>query len=467
VTGVALAWLGIRSLLAVAPPDLPRLSAVALDTRVLLFLFATTALTGALFGVVPSLRLARQDLMSAVRAGVLRTREHGRLRGVLLSGQVALCLVLLIGAGLLARSMAKLLANDLGFAHDGRATMQLFLWDYVPTGEQRVARVAELIERFEALPGVRRAAAVSSLPFHPHAITARSAVVIEGTSVARGEEPNVLATVATTSYFEVMDIPLVSGRYFDDSDRAGTTPVVVINEAFAVRHFPGIDPVGRRVTLGVMAAPVQRQIIGVVGNVRPSAFDSEPAPEFFVPHAQSGNGSMTFVVQTDGDASALPGRMREVVWDVEPAQTIYHTASLSELVGATLATRRFHLLLATLFASLALALVVLGMYGVISLWARQRNHEFGVRIALGARTRDITRLVLAQGFRFALPGVAAGVGAALLLTRGIEHMLYGVQPTDVLTLAQVVVLLLVVVAAAAYVPARAAAARDPLRSIRE
>jgi predicted permease len=375
--------------------------------------------------------------------------------------------VLLIGAGLLARSMAKLLDNNLGFAHDGRATVQLFIWDNVPTAQQRIVRVAELIDRFEALPGVRRAAAVSSLPFHPHAITARSTVVVEGAPVAPGEEPNILATVATSGYFEVMQIPLVSGRYFDDSDRPGTTPVVVINEAFARRHFRGSDPLGRRVKLGVMAAPVLREIIGVVGDVRPSAFDSEPEPEFFIPHAQSGTGSMTFVVHTAGDPDALRGQLRDVVWSIDPAQSIYHSATVADLVGATLAQRRFHLSLAALFAALALALVVLGMYGVISLWARQRNHEFGVRMALGARTDDITRLVLAQGFRFALPGVAAGLLIALLLTRGIEHMLYGVQPTDARTLVQVSVLLLVVVAAAAYVPARAAAARDPLRSIRQ
>ena len=466
-TGIVLAWLGVRTLLAVAPPDLPRLSAVALDARVLLFLCATTAVTGGLFGIAPSLRLARQDLMPAVRAGVLRTREHGRLRGVLLSGQVALCLVLLIGAGLLARSMAKLLDNDLGFEHEKRTSIQLFLWDRAPSAQQRIVRVAELIERFEALPGVRRAAAVSSLPFHPHAITARSAVVIEGAPVAPGEEPTILATVATPAYFDVMGIPLRAGRYFDETDRAGTTPVVIINEAFARRHFAGTDPIGRRVTLGVMAAPVLRQVVGVVGNVRPSAFDSEPEPEFFVPHAQSGTGSMTFVVHTDGDPNALTGKVRDVVWSVDPAQTIYHSATLPELLRATLAQRRFHLLLASVFAAVALGLVVLGVYGVISLWARQRNQEFGVRMALGARARDITRLVLAQGFRFALPGVAAGLVAALLLTRGIEHMLYGVQPTDARTLVQVSALLLVVVAGAAYLPARAAGARDPLRSIRE
>jgi putative ABC transport system permease protein len=466
-TGIVLAWLGIRTLLTVAPPDLPRLSAVALDARVMLFLCATTAVTGVLFGVAPSLRLARQDLMSTVRAGVLRTREHGRLRGALLSGQVALCLVLLIGAGLLARSMTKLIDNDLGFEHEGRATVQLFLWDNVSTAPQRIARTAELIERFEALPGVRRAAAVTSLPFHPHAITARSAVVIEGAPVTPGEEPNVLATVATTRYLDVMGIPLLDGRFFNDTDRAGTTPVVVINEVFARLHFGGTNPIGRRVTLGVMAAPVERQIIGVIGSVRPTAFDSEPQAEFFIPHAQSGNGSLTFVVQTAGDPNDLIRELRDVVWSIDPNQTIYHSATLSELVGGTLGQRRFHLLLAALFAVVALALVVLGMYGVISLWARQRNHEFGVRMALGARARDITRLVVRQGLRFALPGVAAGVVAALLLTRGIEHMLYGVQPTDAITLVQVVLLLLVVVAAAAYVPARAAAARDPLRSIRE
>ena len=465
--GALLASLGIRALIAVAPPDLPRLAAVTLDARVLVFLMAITALTGVLFGLAPALRLSRQDAMSAIRSASLRPPEHTRLRGALLSGQVALCLVLLIGAGLLARSMAALLDNELGFEHNDRATMQLFIWDHVHTDEERILRVAELIDRFEALPGVQRAAAITSLPFLPHAINARSAVVFDGAAEPRPRDAAaILSTVATPGYFEVMDIPLLAGRSFQKTDRAGSPAVVLINEAFARRFFPDSDPVGRRVTLGVMGPLAQREIIGVVGNVRASAFDSEPEPEFFIPHAQSGSGSMTFVVQTAGAEDALLQMMQTVVWSIEPAQTIYYMATMDDLVRATVASRRFQLSLAGVFAALALTLVILGMYGVVSLWARQRNQEFGVRIALGAHARDITRLVVAQGLRFALPGIAVGFVTALLVTRWIAHMLYDVQPTDARTLALVTFILLVVVACAAYLPARAAAARDPLRAIR-
>lgn len=466
--GAAMAWVGIRLLVAIAPADLPRMSAVGLDARVLTFAVATTLITALLFGIVPALRLSRLDLMGAIRAsGGGGSREHSHLRGALVAGQISLCVVLLVGAGLLGRSMLRLVDNDLGFAPDNRATLQLFLWDNVPTVEQRMERVRELIERFETVPGVERAGAVTALPFHPHAITASAGLHISGAPpVQPGEEPRVLATVATPSYFDVMGIPLRRGRMFDDGDRVGAPAVALINERIAAEYFPGDDPVGRRVRIGAMSSPAEREIIGIVGDVRASAFDSEPTPELFIPHAQQGSGSMTFVVRTSSDPAALLPSLRSAVWSIDPIQSIYHDATIHELVSATLAQRRFQLLLSGVFAALALALVMLGIYGAISLWARQRTLEFGVRIALGARADQITSLVLAQAMRLALPGIAAGLIVAVLITRWIEHMLYGVAPTDALTLVPVAVLVVIVAAAAAYLPARAAASRDAARLIR-
>ncbi|MEX1184547.1 MAG: ABC transporter permease [Gemmatimonadota bacterium] len=465
--GAGVAWLGIRALIALAPPDLPRVSAVSLDGRVLAFAVGTTLLTALLFGVGPALRMSRPDLMRTLRAGGGGSQAHNRLRGALVSGQVALCVVLLVGAGLLGRSMARLLDNELGFAVDGRASLQLFLWDNAPAPQQRIERVHELMSRFAAVPGIDAVGAVSALPFHPHAITARDGLLISGEPApAPGDEPQVLVSVATPSYFDVMAIPLRRGRSFDERDRAGSPNVAIVNERFARDHFPGGDAVGRRIMIGVMSAPAEREIIGVVGDVRPSAFDSEPEAELFIPHGQSASGSMTFVVRTSGDAAVLLPSLRAAVWSIDRNQSIYHESTIEQLVSRTLAQRRFQLLLSAVFALLALALIVLGIYGVISLWARQRTVEFGIRMALGARAKEITGLVLRQGLRLAVPGIAAGLLIALAITRWIEHLLYGVAPTDLLTLVQVALVVVVVAAAAAWLPARAAAASDPLRSIR-
>jgi predicted permease len=467
IAGLALAWAGIQALLALVPPELPRVSAVALDGRVLLFLLATTLITGMLFGLAPSLRLSRQQPMTTLRSGrATATREHSRMRGMLLGMQVALCVVLLVGAGLLARSMMLLLDNDLGFDAEGRASVQLFLWDNVPSPEARVARVAQLIERFDALPGVTSAAAVSSLPFHPHAITARSPVHVAGTATAApGEAPSAFATIVSSGYFATMGIPITHGRAPTDADNAGALPVVWINEAFAREFFPAGDAIGKRIRVGAMAAPVEREIAGVVGDVRYSSLDSEPAPEFYVPHAQSGNGSMTFLAYGTGDADDLAASMRDAVYEIDRTQPVYYTATIDDLVAATLAQRRFQLTLAAVFAAMALALVALGTYAVINLWARERRHEFGVRVALGARSSDITRLVVSQALRLVVPGLLVGVATALVVTRWIGHMLYGVAPTDVLTFANVALLVLLLAAGAAWGPARSAAARPVLRSI--
>lgn len=467
VVGIALAYGGIRALIALAPADLPRLTAVAFDSRVLAFLITLTVISAALFGGLPALRLSRSDPMSALRGGRARGPLDERLRRAIASAAIAFCFVLLIAAGLLTRSLLSLIDNDLGFETSGRATVQLFLWDNNPSAEQRVLRVSELIERFEAIAGAERAAAVSSLPFHPHAINSMGGFLIEGAPPEPEETGRrVFTTVVTPDYFDVMGIRLLAGRTFTDADRDGTTPVVIINDRLAQTYFPNESPIGRRVSGGVMAGPVTREIVGVVAAVRPSSFDSEPAPELFVPHAQHGTGSMTFVVKGSRSPNALIADMRRTVWSTDPAQTIYHDATMSQLVGRTLAQRRFQLTLIAAFGVMALSLVVLGVYAVVSLWARERRRELGVRVALGAGAADIFRLVLAQALRIAAPGLLLGALAALALSRGFAHLLYEIRPADRLTFTLAALLLLAAAALAACLPARRAVRTDPAHSLR-
>jgi putative ABC transport system permease protein len=375
--------------------------------------------------------------------------------------------MLLIGAGLLVRSLLDLLGNDLGFATENRASIQVFVYDDVESVAQRLQRVAEYEERMEAVPGVLDVAITSALPFHPSRIDAYDRLSISGRPQRQGEREQVLTSVASPDYFRVMGIPIVSGRDFTPDDRLTSPAVAIVNESLVRRLFPNENPIGQRVTVGVMSRPIEREIVGVVGDVRPTAYDSEPQPEIFVPYAQRGYGGVTFVVRSDGDPVRLLPVLQQQIQDVFPRQSIYHAGTLDSLVGATLVERRFHLVVLAAFSLVALVLATIGIYGLIAFSTRQRTGEIGVRLALGARPADVVGLIVGQALRLALPGVTLGVGGALLLTRFMERMLYGVTPTDFVTFAQITGLMIIVCAAAAFQPARRAAAADPVATLRE
>jgi putative ABC transport system permease protein len=471
VVGLLLAHVGVRALTALIPPELPRVGAIAIDGRVMAFAVIITVLTALLFGLAPSIRFTRPDLRAALAAGERSSgggRQRTRLHRVLVVSEIALALMLLVGAGLLIRSYADLVDNELGFATANRATIQLFLYDQNPTPQQRYQRAIEMEERFEATPGVANVAIVSALPFHPHKIAADATLRIEGRpEPAPGEERQVFTTVVSPDLFRLMGIPLRSGREFRPEDRADAVPVAIINESLRRRFFPDENPIGRRVRIGVMAAPVTWEIVGVVADVRPTTLDSDPQPELFVPFAQSMTGSVTFVVETQRDAALLMPTLRNQLWQVDPNQTIYYAATIEELISDTLVERRFHLVLLAAFSAVALVLATIGIYGLISFSASRRTNEIGVRIALGARNSDVVGMILRDGIRMGLAGVAIGVAGAFALTRFMETMLYGVAPTDVLTYASTAALMLGVSALAAYVPAQRAAQGDPLTALRE
>ena len=466
LAGLALAAALVGMLPRLAPAGLPRIEAVALDLRIAGAAVLLTMAAAVLFGVMPALRASRTDLMMPLRAA--RTLRPGQgLRRGLVIGELALALILVTGAGLLARSFVRLLDNELGFDPERRATLQVFIWDLNPTSEERVLVVRRLLERFEAVPGVLSAAAVSALPLHPHQITSQTQLLPLGEpDPIPGSERIVQVTVATPGYLRTLAIPLRRGRPFSDADDARATRVILVNETLARAFFGSEDPVGRRVRTGPPGSQVEREIVGVVGDVRAGGFESPPAPELYVPHAQSGTGSLTFVVHTRGRAGLVMTALRDALWAEEPEQSIYHEATLEELLAGTLAARRFHLLLLAAFSLLSFALAALGTYALISYATRLRFPEIGVRMALGARSGEIARMIVAEGVGLALPGIALGVLGSLLLTRLLAGMLYGVSATDPLTLVQVCAAILAVAATAAYLPARRAARLDPARTLR-
>ncbi|MGH7469031.1 MAG: ADOP family duplicated permease [Longimicrobiales bacterium] len=466
--GLLVARLGISALIMLSPPDLPRVETMSLDGRVLGFSLAVTLLTALLFGLAPALRFSRPDLLTTLRASgrsLTSGRERNRLRGVLVVSEVALALVLLIGAGLLMRSFVTLLSNDLGFATKDRVSLQTFLWDLNRTPEQLTQKVAALEQAFRATPGVLEVGTVSSLPFHPHAIDAQTKLNIDDRPLPPLEQPQVHTTIATPTYFAALGIPLQAGRTFNERDRADAARVVIINDALARRYFPGQNPIGKFITVGAMSRPLSREIVGVVGAVRPRAFDSDTRPEIFVPFAQNVSGSMTFVVHTSRSGSDMLPTLRDRLWQVDPRQSIYWAATLDDLVGTTLVERRFHLVLLAAFSAIALILATIGVYGLISFSTQQRTNEIGVRMALGAERHQIVGMIVRQGLRLAAPGVLLGVIGALLLTRFLQGMLYGVTPTDPLTFVQIAVLMLVVASVAAYLPALRAVRGSPIRNI--
>lgn len=462
--GVALAWLALQAFTRFAPAELPRAEFVTLDARVLLFALAAAAVTVVLCGLLPAVHAARARPDDALATRGTMGRGQHRLGRAIVIAEVALALVLLVGAGLLARSFAALISTDIGFATDNRVTLQTFLWDRNPTAEERLARATAIEAALRTTPGVRTVGLTTGAPFHPHRIDAESTLEIGGVAPRQPDAARRITTlVASPDYFRAIGIELVRGRLFTEHDAADAPLVAILNETTVRRYFGGLDPIGRRVSFGVMGAPQEREVVGIVRATRSVRRDAEPEPEVFVPFAQTASGSLTFVVHTESDAAALLPTLEQRIWEVDPQQTVYFAATVEELIGATLADRRFSLWLLGSFSVIALLLAATGLFGLVAFTTERRLPELGIRLALGARPAELTRMVVRDGVIIAAAGVALGVLAAVWLTRLLAGMLYGVTATDPVTYAQVAVLMLAVAALAAWLPARRVVTRDLVR----
>lgn len=470
VIGLLLAWFGVGLIRTLGPADLPRIDAIGIDGKILVFGLLVSSGVAFLIAVAPATHTSRSDIPTALGFGGRTTagRSGRRLRSLLVAAEIAITVILLVGSALLVRSFLELTSNDLGFDPRGRVSMQAFLWDRNPTPEQRRARVQQLLERIEAVHGVESVAAVSSLPFHPHAIDASSPISIEGRPApADPDQARVSTTIASEHYFSTMGIPVLKGRAFARHDHAGSTQVAVISERLAESHFGQEDPIGKRVTFGVMGPPVTREIVGVVGDVRPEGYDSEPRAEAFIPYAQSNTGHLTLVARTSRDELAMIPVLQAAFWSVDPDQTIYLTATLESLVATSVARRRFDLILLGAFAVISLVLAVTGVYSLIAFAVRQRSREMGIRMALGSTSRNVVTLMLREGATLALAGIGIGTAIALVLTRLLRGMLYQVHPHDPSTYLQLAVLVFVLALTATWIPARRAATVDPARTLTE
>jgi predicted permease len=463
--GLLIANWGLKALIALSPEDTPRLDQITIDRRVLLFTLAVSLLTGLLFGLAPALQASKPDLNESLKEGG-RSSTGGvqgrRIRSALVIFEVALSLVLLIGAGLMVKSFMSL-----GFKPDRLFTMNLQLSRSRYQGRLGQAFYRQLIERTEALPGVESAGAITGMFID--ALPNSGNFTVEGRPpVPAAEEVEAPVDFVTPGYFRTMGIPLLQGRDVEERDDPDSAPVVVINNTFAQRFWPGEDPLGKRFKFGGPDSPAPwLSIVGVVADMRRTGYDAEVRCEAFLPYSQrSFIGFMILVVRARADPRSIIPAVRDAVWAIDPNQPISHIKTMDQTLDEMISQRRLNMVLFGIFAATAMMLAAVGVYGVISYSVTQREHEMGIRMALGARGADVIQLVLFQGLRLTLAGVGLGLIGALLLTRVMSSLLYLVSATDTWTFAIIPMLLAGVALAASFIPARRATKVDPMVALR-
>ena len=471
VLGVFLASLGIGLLVSFGPENLPRLDEVSMNGGVLLMAFVITGMTGLLFGLAPVLRLARTDVRSALQDGARGStggKGRGQVRNFLVVAQVAVAVVLVVGAGLLSRSFISLLGTEPGFD----ATSVLTLRVDLPSGAYRdLERVsdfhAEIVDRLAELPGVEAVAATATLPFDQDVPFLGNFLVQDRVTPEQGEEPHAHYRQVSPGYFATMGISLTGGREFDRLDDKTTKGVAVVNEALAALYFPGEDPIGRvieglppHVALGGFLVD-NFEIVGVVQDVKYFGLNQPSEASLYLPVAQAPFRRMSFTLRTVAAPEALMADARRAIQSVDPTVPVSQVATMDSILSASVAREKFSMVLLVLFAGVALLLSVVGVYGVISYGVSQRTSELGIRIAMGAEPGDVMRLVLMDGARLTFAGVGLGLIGAAFLSRVMVSQLYGVSATDPMTYLGVAVTLSAVALMAAYIPARRTAKMDP------
>ena len=463
--GLLLGYVAIQPIQTLSAGSIPRVDNIAIDRAVMVFTLTLSVLTGIVFGLVPAWQVSRAKVNEAMKEGGRSSRGSGGrwLRQALVVAEVALSLVLLVGASLLLRSFSQLTRVNPGFQPEGVLTFTVSLPQ--TTYKNRAERLAffdGLLERLRALPQVSAAGLMQSLPISENYYLS---VTIQGRPAPPGSETSANYRVVTSGSFEALGIPLKHGRWFTEHELAGSPLAAVVDEAFARRHFPNEDPMGRGIDIG-NGVDGFYEIVGVVGDVHYGGLDAATAPSVYVPMATDGFGTMRVFARTAGDPMALANDVRRVVQGLDRSLPAYSMAPLSDVVTGSLAQRRFSMLLIGLFALIALALAAVGLYGVISYAVSQRTQEIGVRLAMGAPQGEVLGMVIRQGLKLAGVGVAIGLLGAFALSRLLTSMLFGVTTLDPLSYAGTVTLLLLMAAFACYVPARRAMSVDPIVALR-
>ena len=466
LVGIGLSWIATRMLVLWGAGLFPQGMPITIDLRVLGYTLVTSAVAGIAFGTIPALQLARTDPNAALRdegRGVSASRSRTHLKNLIVVAQVALSVVLLIGAGLLMRSFVRLLDVNLGFNPSGVLTMDISL----PTvkyakPEQQIAFFDEALRRVAALPGVRSVGMSAAQPLS----SIRSTPVLpEGQpDVPLAQRPFVDIEAISPKYFETMQVPFRSGRLFADADGARAPKVVIVNEAFARQFWPNENPIGKHVVVGRWPAPAE--VIGMASDVKNKGLEQPTQPQLYLSFPQLPWGNMNLLIRTSLAPEALISTVRSQIASIDPDQPVTNIQTVDELVSSSRSQPRFIMTLLAAFSALALALTVVGIYGVLAYLVSQRMQEFGIRLALGAARRDILSMVLKQGMLLSVVGIGIGLAAALALTRLMSNMLFNISSGDLGTFALSPVLFLLVALLASYLPARRATKINPLDTLR-
>lgn len=466
--GVLLTGWALSAIVQLGPPSVPWLDTLHLDWRAVGFAGVMSIVVALLAGALPAYRVSQAGLAASGRNTTTADPSQHRLRVALVIVEVAVAVVLVAATGLLVRSFVGLINVDPGFQRDRVFVAQVFAYDHYPTSAHLRAFYDSTLEKLRALPSVQEVGAVSAMPFIEANINIETVFAIAGRPpVTEGEAPRSHLTVATPSYFDVMRIPLKAGRNLATTDGPTSAPVVVISESLARRYWSDEGgPVGERLHFRLGGVMTEAEVVGVVGSVQHERLDREMRDEIFIPLAQRPFGSMTFVGRAAGDASALIEPARATIWEVSPNQTIYRTATLDELVSKTVSPRRFALAVALGFAAVALLLAIAGVYGVLTAIMNARLREVGLRVALGASRWDIVSLVVGRGLLLTASGLAIGLAAALGVGRALRSFLFGITPTDPLTILASAAMITLAALIACYLPARRAAEADPVAVLR-
>jgi putative ABC transport system permease protein len=465
--GLLLAFWGTDALMALAPDNIPRLSEVGVDDRVFGFTLAVSLVTGIFFGLIPAIHASKPDLNEALKEGsrgAMGSSAGKRTRSVLVAVEVALSLVLLIGAGLMIKSFARLQQMSLGFNPENVLAVSLTLsQSSYPEAREQAAFFQETLDRLQSLPGVKSAGATTALPLTLE--LSGSDFRIEGhPEPEAGKEMLIHTRSASPGYFGTLGISLIKGRDFSDRDTSDAPKTAIINNELARTYFSNEDPLGKRITFDDGQSWIS--IVGVIGDVKQLGLDSSAKPEVYFPYLQVSDPSMSLVVRTTSDPLSLVAAVKNQIQTIDKDLPIDQAKTMQQLLAESVSGRRFNMLLLSVFALVALVLAVVGIYGVMSYTVTQRTHEIGIRVAIGAQSRDVFRMVIGQGMILAMIGVAFGLVGAFGLTRLMTTMLFGVEPTDPATFVSIAVLLTIVALVACCIPGRRATKVDPLVALR-
>lgn len=468
--GLLLAFWGTGLVESAGAKINPMFHDIHVDMRCLAFTFGISIITGLIFGLAPALQISRPNLAESLKEsgrGSGASASRNRLRSALVIAEIAMTVVLLVCAGLLIRTVMRLRNVDTGFNAEKILAMNIGLPSIkYPKPENQILFYKQLTERIAALPGVKAVGTTSVLPLSDN-FDGRG-LLVEDHPKPRGEEITVDLYIATAGYLRAMEIPLLKGRSITEQDGADSAKIALINNTMAGQLWPNEDPLGKRIKFPGSEKNPQpwRTIVGVVKDVSQYALDKQAPMQIYVPHAQFPTGFSTIVVKTENEPTAMAEAVRREIRTVDKDQAVFNVTTLAQLMGDSIAIRRFFMFLLLIFAALALILAAVGIYGVMSYVAAQRTHEIGIRMALGAQTSDVLKLMIGKGMALAFIGVIAGLAGSLALTRLLTSLLFGVSATDAVTFLVVSIGLIVVALFACYLPARRATRIDPLVALR-